>query len=103
MSEHHVGQIAEYGTEEYNSNKSAYTILEKATYVNPHGIEHPAVLYHRSAGYKPAGSCATYCKEIWGYSIFWESDGTNHGRYSGNENDAREWWNTMSKKNLEII
>ena len=67
--EHHTGQIAEYGTKEFNDNIAVLTTLEKNNYVNPAGMIFPAELYHRTEGFKPAGSCATWGEEVWGYSI----------------------------------
>jgi len=94
--EHHQGQIAEYGTKEFNDNQSIYTVLDRGLYTNPHGLKYPAELYHRTKGYKIAGSCATWTEEVWGYKIFW-NDGTNGGKYSPIKNDILMLWENVKK------
>ena len=79
--DHINGQVAEYGSQEFENHKSVLTILESAILVNPHGIRRKIELYHRTEGYKPAGSCAIWTKESYGYR-FYNSDGTTGG-YTG--------------------
>lgn len=90
------GQIAEYGTAEFNANKSVYSVLERGTYINPHGLKYPCEFYHRTEGYKPAGSCAIWGLECWGYRIFW-NDGTTGGKFFHNQADAMAAWNSLNK------
>jgi len=61
---HTPGQIAEYGTQEFNNNQSVYTILESGIYTNSCGIQFKTDLYHRTEGYKNAGSCAIWTSEV---------------------------------------
>jgi hypothetical protein len=94
--EHRINQIAEYATPEFNENRAIYDVLEQGIYTNPHGLKFECELYHRSEGYKPAGSCAIYGFEVWGYKIFW-NDGTTGGKFSSNENDIRIAWENVKK------
>jgi len=95
--EHKIGQIAEYGTKEFNDNQSIYSVIERGLYVNPHGLKYPTEFYHRSEGYKIAGSCATWTKESWGYKIFW-NDGTNGGKYFYNREEAEILWKGLNRE-----
>jgi hypothetical protein len=95
--DHYSGQIAEYGTIEFENNKSIYTVLERGVYVNPHGIKNPCELYHRTAGYKIAGSCAIWVKEMWGYKMIY-SDGTNGGKMFLDKNEALTAWSNLNKE-----
>lgn len=72
---------AEYGSKLFEDHKSIYEELDRGTYVNPHGISFPVVLYHRTAGYKIAGAAAIWTEEVWGYSIQYQ-DGTTGGKFS---------------------
>ncbi len=89
------GQIAEYGTDEYKNNKSEFTSLEIGIYVNPHNISFKCELYHRTEGYKLAGACAIWSKEIWGYKIFYH-DGTNGGKMFLSKDEALENWKRVN-------
>ena len=74
------GQIAEYGTEEFKNNQSVLTILESKTVKSlPHGIVRTYEFYTRSEGYKMAGSCATWTKQVFGYRFF--MDGSSFGSF----------------------
>lgn len=92
-----AGQIAEYGSEEFKNNQSVYTVLEDGVNVNSHGIERKATLYHRSAGYKAAGSCAIWTNEVYGYSIFYD-DGTTGGKFSSDADYISEAWTKVNNK-----
>ncbi len=99
---HHVGQIAEYGTPEHDNHRSIRTVLENATFVNPHGIQFRAEFYHKTEGYTPAGSCATWTKEVWGYRIYW-NDGTSTGKFWSDEAVAQAYWESMSLINRQPV
>ena len=94
---HTTGQIAEYGTPEFNNNQSIYTILESGIYTNPHGIQFKTDLYHRTEGYKLSGSCATWTNEGWGYKIH-QSDGTTTGKFSNNRQEIIDHWKTLTEQ-----
>ena len=90
------GQIAEYGTPEFENNRSIRTVLEKGIHTNlSTGLQRNAELYHRSPGYKPAGSCAIYTNEVWGYAIYQE-DGTITGKNSSNKQEILDRWNEIT-------
>jgi hypothetical protein len=93
---HTPGQIAEYGTQEFNNNQSIYTILESGIYINPHGIQFKTDLYHKTEGYTPAGSCATWTREIWGYKIH-QPDETTTGKFSINRQEIIDHWKTLTE------
>ncbi len=98
------GQIAEYGTPEFENNKSVRTILESAVIVNPHGFQRKIELYHRSEGYKQAGSCATWTLEVWGYTIYNDDDGTTGGQSSTDKDYIlNEKWTKLNLIRRQII
>jgi hypothetical protein len=97
--EHTSGQIAEYGTKEFNDNQSIYSVIERGLYINPYGMKFPTEFYHRTEGYKIAGSCAIWTSEVWGYKIFW-NDGSTTGRFYHNEEIAIEVWNKLVGNNV---
>jgi hypothetical protein len=86
MDERRVGQIAEYGTDEFKNNQSIRTVLKIGKYINPHNISFKIELYHRTQGYKPAGSCAIWGNELWGYTLYYD-DGTTGGRNTSNKEE----------------
>jgi hypothetical protein len=102
--EHKPGQVAEYGTQEFNKNQSVYTVIEKGKTVNDSGVVRDVELYHRTEGYKPTGSCAIWTLETWGYRIFF-SDGTTGGKMFREETSAREAWDNLTdkKRALQIL
>ena len=93
---HTPGQIAEYGTQEFNNNQSVYTILESGIYTNSCGIQFKTDLYHRTEGYKNAGSCAIWTSEVWGYKIH-QLDGTTTGKFSINKDEIINHWKTLTE------
>jgi hypothetical protein len=99
---HTPGQIAEYGTSEFKENQSIYTILESGIYTNPHGIQFKTELYHRSEGYKLAGSCAIWTNEVWGYKFF-EHDGSTTGKFSSNKEEIINHWQNLINKSIVTL
>lgn len=89
------GQIAEYGSSEFQNNQSVFTSLEKGLHINSCNISFECELYHRTEGYKPAGSCAIWTKEVWGYRIF-QHDGTITGRMFLTKDEALENWKRVN-------
>ena len=87
----YVGKIAEYGTEEFNNNQAVFTILDSGTTTNPNGITRKMELYHRTQGYKDAGSCATWGNEIWGVKIYF-NDGTTGGQMFLDMDAAKDYF-----------
>jgi hypothetical protein len=98
----HTGQIAEYGTPEFQENKSVRTVLEKGKVENGCGVVRDVELYHRSAGFKPSGSCAIYTKEIWGFTIDY-SDGTTGGANSTDFDMIKGRWEAMGVYERQIV
>ena len=92
--EHKNGQVAEYGTDEVNNHRSERTVLETGTTTSVHGIQRRMELYHVTAGYKPAGSCAIWTSDSFGVRIYY-SDGTTGGICGRSEQDAREYFARM--------
>ena len=91
------GQVAEYGSKEFSENQSIYSVLEKSEYNDPQGLQYPCEFYHRTDGYKPAGSCAIWSDECWGYQIYFDY-GTTGGKYSSNKEDMILAWVKLNKK-----
>lgn len=97
MENRYPGKIAEYGSDEFKNNQAIFTILDSGISVNPHGIERKVELYHRSEGYKLAGSCATWGREVWGVKIYFD-DGTTGGHAFDNLLSAEIYFYALKKK-----
>lgn len=97
---HYTGQIVEYGTEEFESNRAIETILGDSMYINPHKITTPMVLYHRTAGYHMAGSCAAWADETWGIHLYY-NDGSIGGKMFDKRADAFLYWKVLEKQTFE--
>jgi hypothetical protein len=77
---HKIGQIAEYGSDEFKNNQSVLTVIESKDYVNDYKLARHVEFYTRTEGYKDAGSCATWTAEVWGFRFF--IDGCSYGKFS---------------------
>lgn len=91
-----IGQIAEYGSEEFENNQSVLTILETKTVKTfPHGIIRTFEFYHRSEGYKMSGSCATWTREVWGWRFF--SEGSSFGEFGSDKDKFKSAFDSKGK------
>lgn len=90
------GQIAEYGSKEFNENRAVYTILDKGIIKSGCGVEFQAELYHRTQGFCIAGSCGVYHNEVWGYRLYF-NDGTTGGNMYSSEAEALKAWEAKTK------
>ncbi len=87
---------AEYGSPEFNNNRSTDTVLRKGIYTSPHNIQSNIELYHRTQGYTLAGSCARWTNEIWGVKIYYYSEGTTGGKQFLTEIEAVEYFEKLN-------
>lgn len=79
-------QTAEYGSKVAKDNLSVYTTLE-IIHAMIGGKIRLVTLYHRTAGYVPAGSAMTYRNEHFGFT--WSDDRANHGQSFKTIEEAR--------------
>jgi hypothetical protein len=85
----------EYGSKDFENNQSVFTILEESQFTNSCGIKFDVIFYHRSAGYKLAGSAAIWTDEVWGYQ--YQMDNSTHGRYWKDKETAKDYFDKLTQ------
>jgi len=87
-------QTAEYGSRIANDNPSIRSVIEtKSATIG--GKLREIELYHRTAGYVPAGSAMTYRNEHFGFT--WNDGRSNHGQSFKTLHDARARFDAITK------
>ena len=87
-------QTAEYGSKVASENLSIRATLEIASAMiggKPREVE----LYHRTAGYVPAGSAMIYRNEHFGFT--WNDGRANHGQLFKTLEEARARFDAIAK------
>ena len=82
-----IPQTAEYGSKVAKENLSIHTTLETTHRAMIGGKSREVELYHRTAGYIPAGSAMIYRNEHFGFT--WNDGRANHGQSFKTLEEAR--------------
>jgi hypothetical protein len=86
---------AEYGSKIANDNPSIRSVIETTNRAMIGGKLREVELYHRTAGYVPAGSAMIYRNEHFGFT--WNDGRANHGQSFKTIEDARARFDAISK------
>lgn len=78
-------KTSEYDTEEYEKNRSTYSVLKEQSFAKRSSFT--ITYYHRTAGYKPSGSLGVWTEEGWGYKIT-EAYGSSMSHFFAKKEDC---------------